>query len=196
MAGKKIKQLADLTPQVRNANRGTERGRGMLERSMGEVGFLGAMTVAADGEVFAGSKRLEVAGEVFSDVEPIVVESDGTRPIVVVRTDIPNADDPRAVRAGILDNRVAEVSMDWDPAVFAALAAEHPEALAGLWSDAESAAILGGGLVDDDPLDGVNMDDRYTSQYGVVVVCDTEAEQETVYNRLLGEGYNCRVVVT
>ena len=148
MAAKKIKKLDDLTPQRLNANAGTQRGRGMLERSMGEVGFLGAMTAAADGEVFAGSKRLEVAGEVFADVEPIIVESDGTRPIVVVRTDVPNADDPRAVRAGILDNRVAEVSMDWDPDVFRVLSAEQPEALAGLWTDAELSFLMGSEMGD------------------------------------------------
>ncbi len=36
----------------------------------------------------------------------------------------------------------------------------------------------------------------YKEQYGVIVICAHEAEQEQVYNQLLELGYNCRVVVT
>lgn len=35
---------------------------------------------------------------------------------------------------------------------------------------------------------------NYSEQYGVIVMCEGEAEQEDVYNRLTGEGYSCRVV--
>ena len=34
----------------------------------------------------------------------------------------------------------------------------------------------------------------YQSQYGVIVMCKDEAEQESIYNKLVGEGYECRVV--
>lgn len=34
----------------------------------------------------------------------------------------------------------------------------------------------------------------YKEQYAVVVICKDEKEQETVYNRLLGEGYKLKVV--
>lgn len=35
---------------------------------------------------------------------------------------------------------------------------------------------------------------NYQEQYGVIVMCKDEQEQETVYNRLIGEGYECKVV--
>ena len=35
---------------------------------------------------------------------------------------------------------------------------------------------------------------NYSEQYGVIVMCDDEAHQEEVYNRLTEEGYTCRVV--
>lgn len=48
-----------------------------------------------------------------------------------------------------------------------------------------------------DPLDGLIPDgDRYSEQYGVIVMCESEAHQESVYNKLLGEGYSVKVVVT
>ena len=37
---------------------------------------------------------------------------------------------------------------------------------------------------------------RYKEQYGVIIICVDEAEQERVYNVLTAEGYSCRVVVT
>lgn len=36
----------------------------------------------------------------------------------------------------------------------------------------------------------------YVEQYGVIVICATEADQEALYNRLHAEGLNCKVVVT
>ena len=35
---------------------------------------------------------------------------------------------------------------------------------------------------------------KYQNQYGVIVMCNSEREQESVYNRLSGEGYTCKVV--
>jgi predicted 3-demethylubiquinone-9 3-methyltransferase (glyoxalase superfamily) len=35
---------------------------------------------------------------------------------------------------------------------------------------------------------------NYKEQYGVIVMCKDEQEQEAVYNRLAEEGYECKVV--
>lgn len=35
---------------------------------------------------------------------------------------------------------------------------------------------------------------KYKEQYGVIVMCESEQDQEAIYNRLTEEGYNCRVV--
>jgi hypothetical protein len=39
-------------------------------------------------------------------------------------------------------------------------------------------------------------DFNYKEQFGVIVICETEVEQEAVYTKLSGEGYNVRVVKT
>jgi hypothetical protein len=139
------KRVADFRPARRNANRHTARGLGALQNSIQSDGWIGAMTTAADGEMIAGSARIETAAQVFgTDAEPIVVESDGKRPIVVVRTDIPTANDPRAVRLGLADNRVAELSLDWDPEVLCSFDAATLEPL---WS-ADELSDLGKEMVD------------------------------------------------
>ena len=139
----KSKKLSDFRQQAMNANKHTERGMKALEASMNEVGYTAPMIAAADGEIIAGSARHETAANVFgADVEPMIVESDGKRPIVVVRTDIKNAETRAARRIGLLDNRVQEIDLSFDPLVLAQLYAEDKTLTAGLWSDDELTELL------------------------------------------------------
>ena len=39
-------------------------------------------------------------------------------------------------------------------------------------------------------------DSGYKSQYGVIVTCETEKDQEGVFQRLTAEGFKCKIVVT
>ena len=141
MAGKngtgKAAALANFRPQRVNANRHNARGVGMLTRAMQRSGYVAPMTAAADGEVIDGSARLEVAADVFDGAEPIVVDHDGTRPIIMRRTDIPNATDPRAVEISLAANRIAQVDLEWDADVLAAIAEAGEVDLSGLWDEAE-----------------------------------------------------------
>lgn len=122
---KKIEKLTDVLPQRANANRHTARGMGLLEASIQKDGWIGAITVAADGETFDGSARIETGNASgFADVEPIIVRSRGDRPIIHIREDIPDADDPRAKRLGIAANRIGQINLEWESDVLAELAAE------------------------------------------------------------------------
>lgn len=134
-----MRKLTDATPQQRNLNRHTSRGMKALEESIQQDGWIGAITVAADGETFDGSARVETGVSAGFD-EAIVVESDGSRPVIVRRTDIPTATDPRAVRLGIAANRVAELNLDWNVQELAALAQETD--LSQLFTGDELPALL------------------------------------------------------
>ena len=79
-------RLCASVAKKKNLNKHTEYGLQMLEKSMGEVGFIGAMTAANDGEIFDGSARIEKSAVIFDDVDPIVIETDGTRPVIIKRT--------------------------------------------------------------------------------------------------------------
>lgn len=151
----KKQKISDFRPQSKNANRHTERGLGMLDRSMSQEGWIGAITVAADGETFDGSARLETAYTRFGeDVEPIIVESDGTKPIIVKRTDIPTAEDPRAKRLAIAANRVAQVDLEWDVETLSALQDDGIDLLQ-FWRDDELDRLLG------QEVDDVNYDELW-----------------------------------
>lgn len=135
------KKISAFRPQAKNANQHTQRGLGMLDSSIADNGWIGAITVSADGETFDGSARLEVAYTRFGeDVEPIIVETDGTKPIIVKRTDIPTADDPRAKSLAIAANRIAQVDLAWDTEVLAVLKEEID--LSSYWRDDELDELL------------------------------------------------------
>jgi hypothetical protein len=132
-------RVKDFRPATRNANKHTARGLGALQTSIQTDGWIGAMTTAADGEMIAGSARIETVAQVWGvDAEPIVVQSDGSRPIVVMRTDIPNAQDKRAQRLALADNRVAELDLSFDVAVLADMAAD---VLGDLWTAEELSSL-------------------------------------------------------
>lgn len=144
----------DIRPQARNANRHTQRGMAALETSIATDGWIGAITVAADGETFDGSARVEKTAENGMLDEAIVVDSDGTRPIVVRRVDIATATDPRAVRLGIAANRVASLNLEWEPDILASIADSGVD-LSSLfttdeWADVAMPALPDAGAGGDD----------------------------------------------
>lgn len=81
MAAKKIKNLADLTPDPANVNKGSERGHFQLDWSISELGAGRSILADADGVVLAGNKTLEVAADHGLPVR--VVETDGKELVVV-----------------------------------------------------------------------------------------------------------------
>ena len=129
------KKVADFIPDLRNANRGTERGRAMLEDSLRQYGAGRSILVDREGRVVAGNKILQTAAEIgLEDV--VVVQTDGTQMVAVQRMDLDLAKDPRARALAFADNRVGEVDLDWEPEeVFGA----HQDGvdLSGLWTDGE-----------------------------------------------------------
>lgn len=137
-------KLGDFKPSTQNANRHTQRGMGMLAASIRQDGYLTPLTVAADGEAIDGSARLETVADVMGlDVDPIIIRSDGTRPVIHVREDIPDASDPRAVRLALAANRIGQVNLDFDADVLAAIADAGEVDLSALWRDEELAEVLG-----------------------------------------------------
>lgn len=131
-----MSDLGNFRPQRRNANRHTQRGLGMLDRAMSEDGYVAPITVAADGETIDGSARLERAAERFVGVDPLVIEHDGTRPVIMVRTDIASAEEPIAKRIALRANRIAEVDLAWDEALIEDLRVELPELSVEIFDDA------------------------------------------------------------
>jgi len=89
---------------------------GALEAAMRKYGYVAPMTAAADGEILDGSARIETSANVFGD-DVIVVHHDGTKPVIMVRDDIPSGDTPQAREISIAANRIAQFNLDFDAEV-------------------------------------------------------------------------------
>ncbi len=96
-----------------NANRGTQRGDGMLERSLQQYGAGRSVLLDKHGTLIAGNKTAAKAMELGIPIQ--VVESDGHTLIAVQRTDLDLETDTAAMALGIADNRVGQVSLEWSP---------------------------------------------------------------------------------
>jgi hypothetical protein len=107
--GKRIK----ITQDDKNFNRHTEEGMALLKKSVSEIGVIESITVASDGKIISGNAREETFNEVLGDVEPIVVETDGTQPVVIKRTDIDSGTD-KFYKAAILSNTTANKNINLD----------------------------------------------------------------------------------
>ena len=68
-------EQSGIMPDRDNANAGTQRGRGLLEKSLRKLGAGRSILVDADGNVVAGNKTLEIAAQI--DLPVRVVETDG-----------------------------------------------------------------------------------------------------------------------
>lgn len=134
------RKITDYKPDPHNANRGTERGQYMLDRSVEEVGAARSLVAAADDTIPAGNKSLQAF--VDAGLEDVIeVETDGTTPVVVKRTDWASVDDERARKYAYFDNRASEVGLAWDAdQVLADLNAGVD--LSALWHEDELAALL------------------------------------------------------
>lgn len=130
----RIAPLSNFRQDDENANKGTPKGAELLKQSLSARRFARPTFAAADGTILGGNKTLSAAQEIGMN-EAIVIESDGSRPIVHVRTDLANSKTLEARRLALEDNRVSEVSLNWDQRILGAFAEFDKLMLDNLWDE-------------------------------------------------------------
>lgn len=178
-----------------NLNKGTERGRDLVKRSVRDNLFGRPMLAAADGGMIAGNHTHEAVEQLRDEGlpigEPIIIRTDGTRPIIHVREDIPDLADPRAVRLKVLDNRTNELNYNADLTAtreqLAALEIEPSDvgySVEELQADGEAPPVL----APEEP------ERRLGESFSVVIDCNDEQHQQKVYEEMRGAGHDCRLL--
>lgn len=112
--GKEITKISDLIPDANNYNKGTEFGSGLIAKSIQKNGLGRSLLLDKNGKVIAGNKTLEgtvAAG--FNDEDIIVVKTDGTKLVVVQRTDL-DLDTRKGKEMALADNATAKANLSWD----------------------------------------------------------------------------------
>lgn len=121
---KQIKiKISELIPDDKNNNKHTAYGMDLLEKSVNKVGIIESITVSNDDKIISGNARHEVIGKNFTK-EALVIETDGTQPIIIKRTDI-ESDTKQFYEASILANTTSKKNIDFDMEVIDSLAVEY-----------------------------------------------------------------------
>ncbi len=140
----KIKNIADLKPDKKNANKGTQRGRGMVEASLRETGAGRSIVVDKDGRIIAGNKTLEAWADIAGADDVVIVPTDGTKLVVVQRQDLDlNDDTGMARKLAIYDNRAGEIGLEWDLEELSA-SMQNGLDLSPFWNDDEMKELFTG----------------------------------------------------
>lgn len=105
-------KLADLIPDDRNLNKGTERGKQLIAKSLNKFGAVRGIAVDKDNRIIAGNKTVENAIEQgIEDV--IIVETTGRELVVTRRTDT-SLDTQEGREMALADNATVKVDLEWD----------------------------------------------------------------------------------
>lgn len=181
-------KINDLTPDRKNANRGTKRGNIAVAESLTRYGAGRSILLDKAGNIIAGNSTARNAAAAGID-EVIIVPSDGTKIIAVQRTDL-DINDPKARELAIADNRTAELGLEWDPAILTELSDLDLKPF--FTADELSEAMGIAAPTAEKPEPEMNM----SFGYSVIVDCSSEAEQATLLNRLESEGLTCRLLIS
>ncbi len=116
------------------------------------------------------------------------------------RCELIECNDDEARRINLGDNKIAEDGSYDDEALAALLASLDGDFEGTGWTGDDLDGLLAEPEPERTPPDSADLpndgEDRYREQYGVIVICATEADQEQAYGHLQGLGYDCRVVTT
>jgi hypothetical protein len=169
-------KASDLRANPANWREHPENQKAAMSGILAEVGYVDALIAreTPEGlELIDGHLRQDLAG-------------DEKVPVLIVELTDEEADKVLATFDPI--GAMANTNIDLLAALSDHLDFDH-EALDLVVDD-----VLG---TDPEPPTGADIpDDNYSEQYGVIVICESEADQELTYNKLEAEGYNTRVVTT
>lgn len=185
-------RLKDLTPDKKNANKGSKRGAEMVEDSLRSYGAGRSILLDKHGHIIAGNKTSEAAAAIgLEDV--IVVKTDGHQLVAVQRMDLDLRTDQAAQELAISDNRAAQVSLNWDTDVLKALGHQGCD-LDKFWTTTELEALFPTGEEEKNKLKNMGQDDDL--RYQIVIDCKDEEQQTSMLDRFEREGLKCRPLIS
>lgn len=174
--------LKDLIPYANNPRNNDGEAVDKVAASIQEYGFNVPIVIDKGNVIIAGHTRYKAAQKLKHKQVPCI-RAEHLSPAQV-----------KAYR--IADNKVAEYS-SWDDDMLALELEQLQELdfeldLTG-FEDDEISKLLD--LEEEEP-EIKETSFTYQEQYGVIVMCENEEEQERIYNELTEQGLSCKVVAT
>jgi hypothetical protein len=178
----KIK-LKDIKPDSRNTNKHTEYGMHTLDNSLEQVGIIESVTISNDNVIISVNARHEKIGQKFTN-DAIIVETDGTTPVVIKRTDIESGT-KEFHKASILANTVAQKNQNIDVELVEVLADEFEFEVSEVFVDVNS---------DEMPNSAKENESGFDNDIYLNVKMENEKEAEKLFNDLQNKGYECKII--
>lgn len=174
------RKVKDLVPYEFNPRKLSEEKKQLLINSIEKYNLAEVPAINTDNVIIAGHQRIKVLMEIGRGEEEIDVRVPNR---LLTEVEFKEYNITSNIPVGFWDVDVLE---------------EHFKDV----NLEELGLIMGGVTVPDDDeseeIEG-NFDDpgiESKSQYGVIVTCDNEGTQESVFRDLTGMGFNCKIVVT
>ena len=175
------KDIEDLIPYARNARIHTSEQITRLASSIKEFGFVNPVLIDKDNGIIAGHGRVEAAKRLKLKTVPCLL--------------VEHLTDTQKKAYILADNKLA-LDSKWDEEILKL----ELEELSGsnfdinfLNFDIDFNTEL---KTEMDEIHDPEREITYKEQYGVIVICKDEQEQEKIYDELLNRGYDCKVVAT
>jgi len=175
--------LKEIIPYANNPRNNDGEAVDKVAASIKEFGFNVPLVLDKDNVIICGHTRYKAAKKLHIDEVPCVYADKLT---------------PAQVKAyRIADNKVSEYAT-WNNDLLTIEIEQLQELdfdleLTG-FEITEISDLISNDEEEESEVSEANF--NYQEQYGVIVMCDDEEQQEKVYNELLEQGYTCKVVAT
>lgn len=163
------KKIAQIKPYEKNPRK-NDNAVDAVANSILQFGFKVPVVIDKDGVIVCGHTRYKAAKKLGLEKVPCVVADDLT--------------DEQIKAYRLADNKVAELA-EWDIDL---LGCELGDIFDIDMSD------FGFEEEEDTPPEREDLSGKVGETYEVIVECVNEIEQEQIYNKLIGDGYSCRVL--
>ena len=165
------KKLKDIKPYEKNPRK-NDSAVDAVANSIREFGFKVPVVIDKDGVIVCGHTRYKAAKKLGLKAVPCVVADDLTEEQI------------KAYR--LADNKVSELA-EWDFNILG-------EELEGIFDIDMSDFGFDLSEEEDAQTEREDLSDKVGETYEVIIECDNEEQQEQIYNKLIGDGYSCRVL--
>ena len=162
------KKIGEIKPYEKNPRK-NDNAIDAVASSISQFGFKNPIVIDGNNVIICGHTRYKAAQKLGFDVVPCVVADDLT--------------DEQIKAYRLADNKVSELA-EWDIDLLG-------DELDGIFDIDMS--DFGFDLSEEEQPEREDLSDKVGETYEVIVECVNEIEQEQIYNKLIGDGYSCRL---
>lgn len=173
--------INELTQDQHNFNKGTAKGKKLMNKSLKELGAGRSILLDKNGNIIAGNKT-QLAAIEAGITKVRVIETTGDELVAVKRTDV-DLDSKKGREMALADNATSRLNLEWDEVELQSVTAEFD-------IDVDSWLPKN----DEVNISTLDISDQLEHYHQVIVVCKSEDEMKELCEQLKQEGLKCNTL--